>query len=264
MPRDRLLDDERFEGMRSNDACTSMAQVGDYVMIWIDSFGTNTTQGGYETLCVEESSLRKLKDLCPWVEEIGFVSHAGCGYKSSQTLLGLCNIKEVTGIRVQYVHFNASGEGKRRETNGHNTDIKVRREHAMRAGQPFACNTPAFEVEAQLFNGGMEGSYPTLLEFDYKKEVGVDMWEGISGYHDFELHVNGDITAWRSNQVGKGKPFAKADLATKFKHGTTQPSTGAIFVADVGKSNEDFQPRLETSSRRKRQMKVDKGESANR
>jgi hypothetical protein len=64
------IDDERLEEMRSNDACTSMVQVGDYVMISIDSFGTNTTQGGYETLCVEELSLRKLKYLCPWVEEI--------------------------------------------------------------------------------------------------------------------------------------------------------------------------------------------------
>jgi hypothetical protein len=237
-----------------------MVQVGDYVMIWIDSFGTNTTQGGYETLCVEESCLRKLKEICPWVEEIDFMSDAGSGYKSSQTLLGLRNIKEVTGIRVRYVHFYASGEGKRWETDGHNTDIKVRREHAMRAGKPFACNTPASEVEAQLFNGGIEGSYPTLLEFDYKDQVEVDTWEGISGYHDFELHENGDITAWRSYQVGKGKRFAKADLDAKYKHGSTQPSTGAIFVADVGKSNEDFQPKVEKSSRRKRQLKVDKAE----
>jgi hypothetical protein len=58
-------------------------------------------------LCVEESSLRKLKELCPWVKEIDFVSDAGSGYKSSQTLLGLRNIEEVTGISVRYVHFNA-------------------------------------------------------------------------------------------------------------------------------------------------------------
>jgi hypothetical protein len=37
------IDDERLEEMRSNDACTSMVQIGDYVMIWIDSLGTNTT-----------------------------------------------------------------------------------------------------------------------------------------------------------------------------------------------------------------------------
>jgi hypothetical protein len=130
----------------------------------------------------------------------------------------------------------------------------------MRAGQLFACNTPASEVEAQLFNGGVEGSYPTLLEFNYKKGVEVDTWEIISRSHDFELHVNGEITAWRSYQVGKGKRFAKVDLDAKYKHGTTQPSTGAIFVADVGKSKEDFQPKLEMRSRRKRQLKVDKAE----
>jgi hypothetical protein len=117
----------------------------------------------------------------------------------------------------------------------------------MPAGKPFACNTSASEVEAQLFNGGIEGSYPTLLEFDYKEQVEVDMWEGISGYHDFKLHENGDITAWRSYQVGKGKRFAKADLDGKYKHGSTQPSICAIFVADVGKSNQDFQPKLEKS-----------------
>ena len=72
------------------------------------------------------------------------------------------------------MHFNASGEGKRWETDGHNTDIKVRREQAMRAGKPHSCCTPASEVEAQLFGGGIEGSYPTLLEFDYSQEIAVD------------------------------------------------------------------------------------------
>jgi hypothetical protein len=57
--------DERLEEMRSNDACTSMVQVDDYVMIWIDSLGSYTTQGGYETLCVEESSRHRLKEHCP-------------------------------------------------------------------------------------------------------------------------------------------------------------------------------------------------------
>jgi hypothetical protein len=99
-----------------------------------------------------------------------------------------------------------------------------------------------------------------LLEFDCKAEVEIDTWEGISRYHEFELHENGDTTAWRSYQVGKGKRFAKADLDAKYKHGATQPSTGAIFVADAGKSNQDFQPKLEKSSRRKRQLKVDKVE----
>jgi hypothetical protein len=127
------------------------------------------------------------------------MSDAGSGYKSSQTLLGLRNIKEVTGIRVRYVHFNASGKGERWETDGHNTDIKVRRKHAMRAGKAFACNTPVSEVEAQLFNDGIKGSYPTLLEFDYKEQVEVDTWEGISGYHDFWLQRGGRTKLARAN-----------------------------------------------------------------
>jgi hypothetical protein len=51
------IDDERLEEMRSNDACTSVVQVGDYVMIWIDNLEL-ILPGGYETLCVEESSLQ--------------------------------------------------------------------------------------------------------------------------------------------------------------------------------------------------------------
>jgi hypothetical protein len=54
----------------------------------------------------------------------------------------------------------------------------------------------------------------------------VDTWEGISGYHDFELHVNGDTTAWRSYQVGMGKRFAKADLDAKYKMVQLSPPPG--------------------------------------
>ena len=180
-------------------------------MIWIDSFGSNTTQGGYETLCVEETSLRELKKLCPWVDEIDFVSDAGSGYKSSQTLLGLRNAKQLTGIRVRKVHFNASGEGKHWETDGHNTDIKVRREHAMRAAKPATCCTSETEVRAQLFGGGIDGSYPTLIEFDYCQEVSLDRWEGIS-------------TAWRSYNIGPGKKFLKAYLDGLYKSAVA-PST---------------------------------------
>jgi hypothetical protein len=122
----------------------------------------------------------------------------------------------------------------------------------MRAGEPFACNTPASEVEAQLFNGGIEGSYLTLLEFDYKAEVEIDTWEGISGYHDFELHENGDITAWRSYQVRKGKRFAKADLDAKYKHGATQPSTGALLCRRC----REVQPGLPTETRKVEQTKT--------
>jgi hypothetical protein len=161
---------------------------------------------------VEVASLRKLKLLCPWVTMVDFASDAGSGYKSTQTLLGLRNAEALTGIRVRYVHFNASGEGKRWETDGHNTDIEVRREQAMRAGKPVACCTPATEVEAQLFGGGIEGSFPVLLSFDYDNEVAVKRWDGILSYHDFELHEDGAITAWKSYGIGCGKRTSKADL----------------------------------------------------
>jgi hypothetical protein len=112
--------------------------------------------------------------------------------------LGLRNAKALTGIRVRHVHFSASGEGKRWETNGHNTDIRY--------------FTPANEVEAQLFGGGIEGSFPVLLDFHYDNEVLVKLWEVNLAYHDFELHENGDIMARKSYGIGHGKRTSKADL----------------------------------------------------
>jgi hypothetical protein len=47
--------------------------------------------------------------------------------------MGLRNAEALTGIRVRRVHFNASGEGKRWETDGHNTDID-----SSRAGYELA------------------------------------------------------------------------------------------------------------------------------
>jgi hypothetical protein len=32
----------------------------------------------------------------------------------------------LTGVYTHHLHFNASGEGKRSETDGHNTDIKAK------------------------------------------------------------------------------------------------------------------------------------------
>jgi hypothetical protein len=121
----------------SSEEQFSDAEVRDYMMIWIDSFGTNTTQGGYETLCVIESPPRELHKLRPHIADpIDFCSDAGSRYKSTQTILGIRYAKEVRGFRVRRLHFNASGEGRRIETDGHNTDIKSRRESAMRAGEP--------------------------------------------------------------------------------------------------------------------------------
>ena len=130
------------------------AQVGDHQMTWIDSFCSNTGQGGYETSCVIEADLKKAKELYPDLKEICHCSDAGSGYKSTQCVLFARNSKKLTGIQIKHWHYNASGEGKRWETDGHNTDIKSQREAAMRAGQPGKCVTPTNEVDAQIFKGG--------------------------------------------------------------------------------------------------------------
>jgi hypothetical protein len=123
-------------------------------------------------LCVIESSLRELHKLRPHIADpIDFCSDAGSRYKSSQTILGLRYAKEVTGIRVRRLHFNASGEGKGSEIDGHNTDIKSRRESTMRAGGPPWCVTPETEAQAQLHSDGIPGSYPVVLDFDYENQV---------------------------------------------------------------------------------------------
>jgi hypothetical protein len=56
-----------------------------------------------------------------------FCSDAQSRFKSSQTIWGLRNSKYLTEVHTHYLHFNASaGEGKRSETDGHNTDNKAK------------------------------------------------------------------------------------------------------------------------------------------
>ena len=119
---------------------------GDLVMTHIDSFCSNTGQGGYKTLCAEEASLHRAKEIHPNQSEVVLCSDAGSGYKSTQSILGLRNSDEWTGIRVKAVHFNASREGKHWETNGHNSHIKALRKEAMRVGKPCTCTTPRFRL----------------------------------------------------------------------------------------------------------------------
>jgi hypothetical protein len=80
----------------------------------------------------------------------------------------------------------------------------VHREHAMSAGKLATC-IPATEVEAQLFGGRIEGSFLTFLDFDYDNEIDLKRWDGISSYHDFELHEDGEIAAWKSWGSCRGK-----------------------------------------------------------
>jgi hypothetical protein len=104
-------------------------------------------------------------------------------------------------------------------------DIKVRRELAMRAGKPTGCFTPAAEVEMQLFGGGIDGSFPVLLDFGYGNEVPVKRYDAILAFHDFELQEDGAITAWKSYGIGRGKNPQKADLDKLYKHSTKQTAT---------------------------------------
>jgi hypothetical protein len=89
------LTEETLADLRSFDRFSD-AQVRDYMMVWIDSFGSNTTQGGFETLCAQEAALRQLKALRAHIQEVDFCSDAGSGYKSTQTILGLRDAKRTT------------------------------------------------------------------------------------------------------------------------------------------------------------------------
>jgi hypothetical protein len=95
-----------------------------------------------------------------------------------KTILGLRYAKEETGIRVRRLHFKASWEGKQSGTDGHNTDIKSRRESAMRAGEPLACLTPETEARAQLHSDGIPDhillSYNTTFKRFALPNIAVD------------------------------------------------------------------------------------------
>jgi hypothetical protein len=86
---------------------------------------------------------------------------------------------------VRRLYFRASGEGRRSEIDGHNTNTKSRRESAMRASEPAVCVTPDAEAHSQLHSVGIAGSYPIVLDFDYDNEVEIGSWEGIQSFHNF-------------------------------------------------------------------------------
>jgi hypothetical protein len=67
----------------------SVAQVRDCMMIWLGSFESNTTQDGYEIVCVQEASFRLLKALRPHIAQVDFPSDAVRGYKLTQSILAL-------------------------------------------------------------------------------------------------------------------------------------------------------------------------------
>ena len=47
---------------------------GDYEVLHIDSFCSNTAQGGYETLCAEEAALMELKKKHPDAQSVALCS----------------------------------------------------------------------------------------------------------------------------------------------------------------------------------------------
>jgi hypothetical protein len=148
---------------------------------------------------------------------------------------------------VHHLHFNASGEGKRSKTDGHNTDIK--------AGKPQGCTTPSKEVEAQKFLDGCPGACPVLLEFECESQAAMSKpWDGVQAWHDFEMHNNGDVTVWKSYKIGAGKRFKQEALDKLHKEQSKtfpQATTKSEFVGFACPSTESFKPHVEHSHRKK-------------
>ena len=259
--------------MNEADATNIGVQCGDYQMVWIDSFGSNTTQGGYETLSVIEASLIEAKKIFNnKLESISLFSDAGSGYKTTQCLLGIRNISNAHGVQIKRWHFNASGEGKRWETDGHNTDIKSLRESAMRAGCPSTCATPDQEVHAQCFDGGIDGALPFKFDFNYDQMTplnGKRTWDGLQAYHDFEFLDDGSIRAWKSFNIGNGKVFRRKDLDAMYDTTVTMPRantstfpqgcTSGSLCQPKTSTNTVFVPKKEKSEKRKRKLMMERG-----
>jgi hypothetical protein len=69
------------------------------------------------------------------------------------------------------------------------------------------CNRPV-KLLGPLLNKPL--LYPVVLDFDCEKSK-------LGGtFHDFELHNNGDVTAWKRSGVGPGKKFTKEKLDKKY------------------------------------------------
>ena len=173
--------------------------------------------------------------------EIAMCSDNGSGYHATQYVLACREMKKLTGVAVRWLHYNASGEGKRWETDGHNPLVKALRELAMRAGLPSDCISPAKEVQAAQFNGGVKGTRSKVISFDYEAERKPQSMAGIGKYHDIKLYDNGDIRVWRTYGVGEGRLIKKAELDRLYPvddatgERPTQGPTGVTLTgADAG------------------------------
>jgi len=248
-------------------------EAGDFEVCHIDSYCSNTGQGGYETLCAEEAALAQVKVIHPEIDSIVMCSDQGSGYKSTQTILGLRNSQSWGGPRVKHLHYNGPSEGKRKYTDGHMTENKGHRKNAMMAGCPPQCTTPAEEVLAQEYLGGYPGVHPFVLEFEYDEEMKLKKWDGISQYHDFQLNEDGSVTVWKSYKIGPGKTFSKEELDSLYESvgkqmdtddssgaaSFPQTSTGAkyVHIDDVSDDRTASRVKIEKSrQRRKRELET--------
>ena len=74
----------------------------------------------------------------------------------------------------------------------------------------------------------------------------IGSWVGILGFHDFKLHEDGSITAWKFFfQVGTGKVFTSEFLnrvhdKDNQSDGYPQGTTKSYFVEGVGKLKSTF------------------------
>jgi hypothetical protein len=165
----RRIDDERLEEMRSNDACTSVVQVGDYIMIWIDNLEL-ILPGGYETLCVEESS-RKAEGALPWVEEIDFLSDKlhHPWQKKSRLACQLCGRRFATEVHVKVLATTVMKDD-RREHHGDTTLFTYRRSR-LRSRQIY--REPADGSYGIWHNFNfvvMDDAVKEILEEQFRKE----------------------------------------------------------------------------------------------
>lgn len=108
--KNKIISEEMANNLRAEGLDV---EVGDDQMIWIDSFCTNNTQGGFETLSVIQASIEFAAKIYSGMKKLNLVSDAGSGYKTIQCILGARAFAQTTGVTLGYWLFNASGEGKR-------------------------------------------------------------------------------------------------------------------------------------------------------
>ena len=80
---------------------------------------------------------------------------------------------------------------------------------STKGGYVPACTTIELEFQAQSYRGGIVGSYPVELAFDYKCDKPVETVEGMQKLHDFVFLPDGSIRMWRTFGIGQGKVISK-------------------------------------------------------